>query len=910
MKTFLKWNIRTAGAFILLMIITLMLTGRVVRDREENSAFGNTVYNGRSQTITYLNEADLSIETPRRWLRFFQDTKKGYRNHFEKYDISFLLTDEQWTYYMEVYIHNVTEGTSYAPQVDGFSVSTEPVSEALEINDLAFTKYTYARFEPYYNDYELVTDYVTVTNDNFVLFRCYYVAEEEFLPEDLLPDLDAKFLPIISEIQTGNATEGIREIPRKSFWELAKTFTFSLWILVIPLFYILFSGMKHKDSNYVPSAKDLQDLSRGKVTEEELYGAWQLNPLGLQNSKAVLGFFALLIVLHHLVQTIGAENASILACLEHFGVCLVGGFFFYSGYGLMKSKQNKPGYFKGFFRKRFPAILIPFYLCIIVFLATEFLSGQRYNVTEWLAYLSGWLLINSHMWYIVEIALLYTVFYLLFRFIKREHFAILGMFLFLCLLTAGSLLLGHGEYWFQGEWWYNSSLIFLLGILMAYREESILTFLKKHYVMLTVFFSLAYLVLTYVTSQMLLYHGYWTETPDNPQYYDKVITLLPQLGMTVFFVCLMVMISLKCRFDNTVLRFLGKISLELYLIHNLFINHLSAITGAGLYILAVLMCSVIAATLLHDISTFILCKINKKPFPKRKDLRPAIRNFFCEIKGKLQRWAHFVKHRPAKTLRLTLRHIFCIFLSVLSILPLYIVFINATRKDQRGIKFLPEGHFEDNYNTLLSMTAGLDCTFYEALFYSLVVALGSMFLAVYCGSLCAYGLEMYRFRGRKPLWKLITVALMFSPVGSSVGFFHLVLKLGLLNNLLPLILPAIATPSVAYFMRMYLRMIPLQSIVEAARIDGCREIGIFHRIILPAIKPALCLQLLFSFSAAWNNSYFHTLVLHMPHLRTISMYQGFGNSALLLIFTIPPIIILILFSKTLASQIVLGHVTE
>ena len=212
MKTFLKWNIRTAGAFILLMIITLMLTGRVVRDREENSAFGNTVYNGRSQTITYLNEADFSIETPRRWLRFFQDTKKGYRNHFEKYDISFLLTDEQWTYYMEVYIHDATEGTSYAPQVDGFSVSTEPVSEVLEINDLTFTKYTYARFEPYYNDYELVTDYVTVINDNSVLFRCYYVAEEEFLPEDLLPDLDAKFLPIISEIQTGNATEGIREI--------------------------------------------------------------------------------------------------------------------------------------------------------------------------------------------------------------------------------------------------------------------------------------------------------------------------------------------------------------------------------------------------------------------------------------------------------------------------------------------------------------------------------------------------------------------------------------------------------------------------------------------------------------------------------------------------------------------------
>ena len=208
---------------------------------------------------------------------------------------------------------------------------------------------------------------------------------------------------------------------------------------------------------------------------------WSVILLFLSSAAASHGTF------HHIAQNTCApwlspeDKIHGLNPFVPVGYLFVALFFFCSGYGLMKSKQNKPGYFKGFFRKRFPAILIPFYLCILIFLATEFLSGQRYNVTEWFAYLSGWLLINSHMWYIVEIALLYAVFYLLFCFIKKEHFAILGMFLFLCLLTAGSLLLGHGEYWFQGEWWYNSSLIFLLGILMAYREESILTFLKKHY---------------------------------------------------------------------------------------------------------------------------------------------------------------------------------------------------------------------------------------------------------------------------------------------------------------------------------------------------------------------------------------------------------------------------------------------
>ena len=122
-------------------------------------------------------------------------------------------------------------------------------------------------------------------------------------------------------------------------------------------------------------------------------------------------------------------------------------------------------------------------------------------------------------------------------------------------------------------------------------------------------------------------------------------------------------------------------------------------------------------------------------------------------------------------------------------------------------------------------------------------------------------------------------------------------------------------------MRMYLQIVPLASIVEAARIDGCTELGIFHRIILPLVKPALCLQIIFTFVTFWNNSFMHSLVLHDPKYKTIAMFLSIftgskgasgnpGIYVLLLLATLPPLIVYVLFSKNIMGQIVLGAVKE
>ncbi len=922
MKTPIKWNISTILVILVISVLSIMLTGHSKDGKEELSDMGHTVTT-RQGAVTYLEKGNISFESPRAWSRFFSDTKQGFSRYMKEQNVSMLITNPEWDYYVEIAVHDAEDMSLHNFTDIQYPTISEATEETLETGEFTFTKSTYERAAFSHAEYNVVTRYTTVSEGKCIEFCCYYLSSQPITIADEVNALDAKMLPLIKGVTLGDATKNIKkETPTKL--STLSGFTFSIWILILPLIYILVCGMKIKDSDYIPNTKERRLLENGLLDESEVYGAWQKAPLGLSQSKSLLGFFAVLVVLHHLVQTIGAESASIFIVLEDFGVCLVAAFFFFSGYGLLHSLRQKPDYFKDFWKKRFSTILIPFYVCTFIFILTDILCGKKYLLKMFLGYVSGWILRNTHMWYIVEIAILYIVFYLLFRFIKKRSIALLCMFAFLVTLTAGSLLLCHGEFWFQGEWWYNSTLLFFLGLIVGEYEEPFLDLLKKHYAIYTILFTVGFLVFRQITAYMLLHHGYWTENALSNGYGDKVITLIPQLCMSFFFVILLILISLKCRFQNPVLSFLGNISLELYLIHNLFIEQLDIITGTGLYVLAVLLCSILAAALLHRFDTLLICKIQRQPVPPKKDYRPFIRQWIQEKKLASISSLCFTKRHPRDVGRQIFRTTTCVCICIISVLPIYLLFINATRTSHslvRGPSLLPEGAFAENFSSLQLMLSYMPCSLTSAEINSIIIATGSCILATYFGSMCAYGFELFRFRGRKKLWSVIVAAMMFSQISYSVGFLILIMRLGLVNTLIPLIIPAIATPSVAYFMRMYLKIIPLKSIVEAARLDGCSELGIFHHLILPSIKPALALQIIFTFVTAWNNSFMHGLVLREPETKTISTYlQMFAGArgssgdptiyVLLLLTTIPPMIVYAIFSKAIISRIVLGSLKE
>ena len=340
---------------------------------------------------------------------------------------------------------------------------------------------------------------------------------------------------------------------------------------------------------------------------------WHEDALSLPVSKGLLGFCALGIMLHHMSQTIyfAGEDTGILLFMVDVGVCFVGVFFFFSGYGLYTSLRNKPDYLQVFLKKRLPAVIVPFYICNFVFIAASAISGYQFEEGELLPYLTGWTLMNTQMWYIVEIFFLYILFYLTFKLVKKDGAACLIYGLFVITMIAASLFLGHdnktisGGAWFHGEWWYNATLLIWIGILFAKFEKPVLTFCRKYYAFILVIAGILTCFFYGKTMLALQTKGYWYEWDGYPGYKEKMQTLAVQLPFILCFVIFLILLTQKIQFKNKILTFVGEIALELYLVHNAFIMYLP-VKNRFFFFLAVYAAGIVTAFILHAIDKKII----------------------------------------------------------------------------------------------------------------------------------------------------------------------------------------------------------------------------------------------------------------------------------------------------------------
>lgn len=361
------------------------------------------------------------------------------------------------------------------------------------------------------------------------------------------------------------------------------SYVFPLWILLIPFAAILLWGIK---------------VSRS--------GEWQQDSLSLSHSKDLLGFFALMIVVHHVIQALiqnRGANVGIMVIYENMGVCFVGGFFFFSGYGLIKSLYSKKDYFEHFFKKRILKILVPFYVVNTFFTIVANHMGMldSYEVAPCMV---GIIMPNDHMWYLVEIVVLYLLFYKNFKNRKSEKQAFIRMFVDIVAVIAISFIFGHGPFWFQGEWWYNSTILFFIGMLIARFEAPVISFAKKYYISLTCFMAVAFVALYKITVGVINTRGYWTEYSGiswAQSNLDKLEALSVQIPMIICFVMLILLLGLKVKVSNKALRFLGKISLDLYITHRLCIWVFEFIKSPGMYLFTVLICSLVLGSIFHVI---------------------------------------------------------------------------------------------------------------------------------------------------------------------------------------------------------------------------------------------------------------------------------------------------------------------
>jgi len=263
----------------------------------------------------------------------------------------------------------------------------------------------------------------------------------------------------------------------------------------------------------------------------------------------------------------------------------------------------------------------------------------------------------------------------------------------------------------------------------------------------------------------------------------------------------------------------------------------------------------------------------------------------------------------------------CIVLGILSVFPFIIMFVNATRStnqiQQHSLSLVPSIYFSDNMRILLRGAYDPWIGFQN----SLIVAGGTTIGAIYFSSLTAFALTAYHWKMRQPFFTFILAVMMVPAQVVTIGFYQMIWRLGYTNNFWPLILPAIASPAIVFFMRQYLLATFSKDIVNSARIDGSGEFRIFNQIVLPMMKPALATQAIFVFVTSWNNLFLPMVLLTRSELYTmplmVSLLRGdiyrteFGSIYLALSLSVLPLfVIYFALSKYIISGIQLGGVKE
>jgi ABC-type glycerol-3-phosphate transport system permease component len=162
------------------------------------------------------------------------------------------------------------------------------------------------------------------------------------------------------------------------------------------------------------------------------------------------------------------------------------------------------------------------------------------------------------------------------------------------------------------------------------------------------------------------------------------------------------------------------------------------------------------------------------------------------------------------------------------------------------LKLIPSNPTLEHYHHLVTRTGFVRWTF-----NSIVFALGTTALSLFFSSLAGFAFAKYEFRGKRLLFAIVLASVSIPQFVTIIPVYGLMVKLGLVNTYWGLILPFSVNALVIFLMRQYILGIPSE-LLDAARIDGSSEFGIFHRVIVPVIRPAMGAAGIFVFLTTWN----------------------------------------------------------
>ncbi|MBQ9862341.1 MAG: carbohydrate ABC transporter permease [Lachnospiraceae bacterium] len=202
---------------------------------------------------------------------------------------------------------------------------------------------------------------------------------------------------------------------------------------------------------------------------------------------------------------------------------------------------------------------------------------------------------------------------------------------------------------------------------------------------------------------------------------------------------------------------------------------------------------------------------------------------------------------------------------------------------------------------------------FNTVFITIVGTLGHLFVA----SLCAYALAKHKFPGRNVIFWIIVTALMFSTQVTAIPNYLIMTKIGWLDKYLSLIVPAIAKPLGLFLMKQFMEQIP-DSLLEAARIDGAKEVTVFWKIAMPQVKPAWLTLIIFCFQDLWNlqgsnyifSEELKTLPYALSQISAAGISRAGATSAVAVIMMAVPIIIFVISQSNIIETMASSGIKE
>lgn len=207
-----------------------------------------------------------------------------------------------------------------------------------------------------------------------------------------------------------------------------------------------------------------------------------------------------------------------------------------------------------------------------------------------------------------------------------------------------------------------------------------------------------------------------------------------------------------------------------------------------------------------------------------------------------------------------------------------------------------------NYTALPALLSNLQVPLSRYFFNSLFITIVSTLLSILAGSLAAFTFSKSRVKGRKAIFTLVQMMMLYNGVTLGVPQYLIFSKLGIIDTYWVYIFPAIPSTVGCFLMKQFMDSSVNNSLLEAARIDGAGVMGMYFKIVMPIMKPALMTVLLFTFQGMWSTqsggTIFSEQLKTLPSVMSSVAAGGIARSgssmAITVLLMIPPIVVFLI----------------